>query len=142
MAKGNTFTNSLLKLIFNGTTVANLAENASSAPLANLYIALHTADPTASGIQTSNEIGYTGYGRVAVARTSAGFTVSGDVVNFAAAVNFPAGTGGAGTATYFSIGTAQTGTGEILYSGPISPTITCGNGVTPQLTSASTITES
>lgn len=142
MAKGNTWINDLLKLVFNGTAVANIADNAATSPLGNLYFSLHTADPTASGNQASNEIAYTSYARVAVARTSGGLTVSGQSVSPTATVAFPAGTGGSGTATHFGIGTASTGTGKLLYSGAISPTIVTGNGITPQLTTASTVTES
>jgi hypothetical protein len=45
MSKGNTFENDLLKLIFNATAIANLADNASSSPFTNLYVSLHTSDP-------------------------------------------------------------------------------------------------
>ncbi len=45
MSKGNTFENDLLKLIFNATAIANIADNAGSSPLTNLYVSLHTADP-------------------------------------------------------------------------------------------------
>ena len=57
--------------------IANLADNAASSPLTNLYVALHTADPGESGTQSTNEISYTSYARVAVARSSAGWTVTG-----------------------------------------------------------------
>ena len=45
MSKGDTFENDLMKLLFQGTTIANIADNAASSPLATLYFALHTADP-------------------------------------------------------------------------------------------------
>ena len=70
--KSDTFENDLLKLIFNATAIANISDNAASSPLTNLFVALHTADPTDSGTQTSNEVAYTSYARVAVARTSGG----------------------------------------------------------------------
>lgn len=142
MPKGSTFTNDYLKLLFNATAIANIADNAGTSPLTNLYISLHTADPTASGTQTSSEISYTSYARVAVARTSGGFTVTTNSVSPAANISFPAGTGGSGTATYWMIGTAVSGTGKQLYSGAISPSIVCGSGVTPILTTSSSVTES
>lgn len=142
MAKGSTFDNQLLALIFNATTITSIAQNASTSPLTNLYVSLHTADPTASGNQTSSEVAYTGYARVAVARTTGGWSVSGSSVTPVAAIQFPAGTGGTGTVTNFAIGTASSGTGEILYTGTVSPSIVCGNGVTPILTTATTVTES
>jgi hypothetical protein len=141
MAKSSTFDNQLLKLIFNATPIANIADNAATSPLTNLYIALHTADPTAGGTQSSSEAAYTSYARVAVARTTGGFTVTGASVSPVATVVFPAGTGGSGSATFWSVGVASTGSTEILYSGAISPAITLGNGITPELTTASTVTE-
>lgn len=141
MSKGNTFENDVLKLIFNATAIANLADNAGSSPNTNLYVSLHTADPGEAGDQTTSEAAYTSYARVAVARTSGGWTVTANSVSPAATISFPAGTGGSGTATYFGVGTASSGAGKLLYSGALSPTIVMGNGVTPQVTTASTITE-
>lgn len=142
MAKSSAFDNDLLKMIFNATPIANVCDNAATSPLANLYVALHTADPTAAGTQSSSEITYTSYTRVAVARTTGGFTVTGGSVSPASNITFPAGTGGSGTAAFWSIGVATSGATKILYSGAISPTIVTGNGVTPILTTASTVTES
>lgn len=143
MGKGNTTSNNLLKLVFNATNWSLIADNTATTPLTSLFCALHTADPTASGSQTSNEIGYTSYARVAVARTTSGWTAaSAESTSPVAAINFPAGTGGSGTATFWSIGTLTSGAGVILYSGAISPSIVCGSGVTPSLTTASTVTES
>lgn len=141
MSKGNTFENDWLKLIFNATAIANLADNAGTSPLTSLYVSLHTADPGEAGDQTTSEVAYTSYARVAVARTTGGWTVTTNSVSPAANIDFPAGTGGSGTATYFGVGTASSGTGKLLYSGAVSPSIVCGNGVTPRLTTATAITE-
>lgn len=141
MSKGDTFENDWMKLIFNATAIANLADNAASSPLTVLYVALHTADPGEAGSQTTSEISYTGYARVSVARTSGGFTVTANSVSPAANIDFGACTAGSGTATHFSIGTASSGAGKILYSGTVTPNIVVANGVTPRLTTASTITE-
>lgn len=143
MGKSTTTSNNLLKLLFNATAWANIADNAASSPNTNLYIALHTADPGAGGNQSTDEITYTSYTRVAVARTTSGWTASSAAsTSPVAAITFPAGTGGSGTASYFSIGMLSSGAGIILYSGTLTPNIVCGNGVTPSLTTASTITES
>ena len=142
-AKGTTFDNDLLKLIFNATAIANIADNAASSPLTNLYVSLHTADPGVGGSQTTSEISYTGYGRATVARTSGGFTVTGASVSPTATVSFTISSGGAGgTVTNFAIGTASSGAGKILYTGTVSPNIVVSNGVTPQLTTSSAVTES
>lgn len=90
----DTFENDLMKLIFNATAIANIADNASSSPLTNLQYSLHTADVGDAGNQTTNEIGYTSYARTAVARSGGGHTVSSNSVSPAATVSFPAGTGG------------------------------------------------
>jgi hypothetical protein len=142
VGKNNTASTGWLNLLFNATTMANVANNASTSPLTNLYVSLHTADPTATGSQTSSEIGYTSYARVAVARTSGGWTVGTATVSPAANITFPAGTGGSGTASYFGIGSASSGAGSLFYSGTVTPNIVTGNGVTPILSTATTITES
>lgn len=141
MSKGNTFENDWLKLIFNATAIANIADNAASSPLTNLYVSLHTADPGEAGSQTTSECAYTSYARVAVARTSGGWTVTAASVSPVSDVSFPACTGGSETATYAAVGTLVSGAGKILYSGALSPTILISSGVTPKMTNASTITE-
>ena len=77
MSKGDTFENDFVKLIFQASAIANIADNAATSPLTNLYLSLHTADPGEAGSQTTSEATYTSYARVAVARTSGGFTISG-----------------------------------------------------------------
>jgi len=141
MSKSDAFENALLKLILNGSGIANLADNAANSPAATLYLSLHTADPGEAGTQSTSEVTYTGYARAAVQRSATGWTVTGNVANLTSAISFPAGTGGSGTAGYFGVGTAANGAGVLLYSGPISPTIATGNGVTPQLGTGTTITE-
>ena len=143
MGKNNVASNAILSLIFNATTWTSVAINATSTPLTALFVSLHTADPTASGTQSSSEVTYTSYARVSVARTTSGWTAStAQSTSPVAAVTFPAGTGGSGTATFFGIGSASTGAGSLFYSGSISPTIVTGSGITPQLTTATTVTES
>lgn len=141
MSKGNTFESDLVKLIFHGTAIADLAENDSSSPLTDLYLSLHTGDPGEAGSQTTSECAYTSYARVAVERSSSGFTVSNNSVTLAAAVDFPAATGGTETVTHFAVGTASSGAGKILYKGTVTPNISVSSGVTPRLTTSTTITE-
>lgn len=142
MSKSNTFENDLLALIFNGTAISGLADNAASTPLTNLYIALHTSDPGEAGNQSTGEISYTGYARVAVARTSGGWTVTSNSVSPVAAIEFGEMTGGTGgTATHASIGTASSGSGKILYAGALTPTVAVATGVIPRIKNTSTITE-
>ena len=139
--KSDVFENDWLKLIFNATAIANMADNAAASPLTNLYVALHTADPTDAGVQTASEATYTGYARVAVARTAGGWTVTGNSVSPVAAISFGACTAGTDTITHWSVGVASSGGTKILYAGAVTPSISVSAGVTPQLTTASTVTE-
>ena len=142
-ALGNTFENDLMLLIFNATAIANIADDAASSPLTNLYVSLHTADPGEAGDQTTSEISYTGYARVAVARSSGGWTVTSNSVSPVSAITFPASTGGTGgTVTHFAVGTAASGTGKILFGSgcTVTPNIVVSSGVTPSLTTATAIT--
>ena len=142
MSKSDTFENDLLKLIFNGTAIANLADNAGASPITNLFVALHSADPGEAGTQTTNEITYTGYARVSVARTGGGWVVSANSVSPAVAVEFGEMTAGTpGTATHATIGTASAGAGKVLYRGALTPTVAFNVGVIPRLRTTSTITE-
>lgn len=140
--KGTAYASAMLALVFNATLFANVAINASSSPIVSVFNGLHTADPGAAGSQTTSEITYTSYARVAVTRTSGGWTVTSNVVTPVAAITFPAGTGGAGTATFWGIGSLTSGAGVLFYSGAITPNIVCGAGITPSLSTASSVTES
>ena len=132
MPKGTVFDNDLLKLIFNATAIANIADNAGSSPLGNLYLALHTADPTAAGNQSSNEAAYTNYARVAVVRTTGGWTVVSNAVSNAALVQFPQCGASGATITHVSIGTLVSGTGKLLYAGALSASLAVANLIQPQ----------
>ena len=131
--------NNILDLLFTAVAWANIADNASSSPITIVAWALHTADPTDSGTQASSEVTYTSYARETPARTTAGHTITNESMSPAANVDFTAGTGGSGTATHFTVGKTNTGATDQWFAGAISPTIVTGDGVTPRLTTASTI---
>lgn len=143
MSASNAAENAILELLFKNTNWANIGDATGlrgSSTAGSLYFSLATADPGEAGDQTTSEATYTSYARVAVARSGSGFTVTGNSVSPAAAVNFPAGTGGSGTATYFGIGSASTLAGILVVSGAISPSIVTGSGITPQLTTSTAVT--
>lgn len=117
--KASTFRNDVLRLIFNGTAIANLADNAATAPLTNLQVGLHASWPGLAGDQTTGEVAYTAYARVAVARTTGGWTVTGNSVSPVSAIAFPQASAGTATALFFSVGTAASGAGKILRMGVI-----------------------
>lgn len=144
MSKTNTCENELLLHIFNNANIALVGDATGlrgSTAAGSLHVSLHTADPGEAGNQSTNEIAYTSYARVAVARSAGGWTVTGNSVSPTAIIAFPPGTGGSGTATHWGVGTDASGTGKLLYKGAISPTIVCGNLITPQLGIATAITE-
>lgn len=133
--------NNILKLYFNATAIANIADNAGTSPITNISVALHTADPGDAGTQATSETTYTSYARVNVARTTGGWTASSaGSTSPVSNISFPAGTGGSGTVTHFSAGKTNSGATDIFWSGTVTPNIVTGNGVTPQLTTSTTIT--
>jgi hypothetical protein len=142
--KTTVFANDFLKLIFNKTPIANIADDAASSPLQNLFLSLHTQDPGRGGTQLTNELQYNGGGqRVSVVRSNAGWTVTTDAVSPAAVVNFPEKTSGdGGTANWVGVGTSQSGAGKLLWSGQLTPPIVVtANGTVPSIKTSSTITE-
>lgn len=133
-------------LLLNAVAIPNIADNAGTAPLTDLYAALHTASPAVGGSQTTNEATYTSYARVAVPRDGTGWTVSDLVATLAADIDFAEATGGTETLTHFSIGTDSSGAGNVLYFGEIkdsggtASSIAVSSGTAPRIKSGSTIT--
>jgi len=133
MPKSTSTCNSILALIFNATAWADLAENDASSPVTDLYVSLHTGDPGVGGSQTTNEAAYTNYTRVAVVRTTSGWTApSGGATSNAALIQFPqCGVTGA-TVTHVAIGKASSGTGLVLYAGALNSSLAVANLIQPQ----------
>jgi len=140
MSISNTTETAILDLIFTAVAWANYADNAATSPQTNIHCALHTADPGDTGTMSTSEAAYTSYARVNVARTTAGWTTTGGSVSPDAEIAFPAATGGSETETYFSTGKTGGGAAAILFSGTVTPNIAVASGVTPKLTTATTIT--
>ena len=134
MSKGNTFENDLLQLIFNNVDIADIGDAGglqNSATAGSLYVALHTADPGEAGTAATNETSYTNYARQAVARSGAGWTVSGNSATNASQITFPqCGVTGA-TITHVSITTAVSGSSKILYSGALNSSLAVAENITP-----------
>jgi hypothetical protein len=123
--------------VFNNTTSSLIGDATGlvgSSTAGSLYVSLHTADPGETGTQTTSESAYTSYARVAVARTTGGWTISGTAPTQAAntaAVNFPQCTGGSETITHVAVGTDPSGTGKLLYSGALNSSLAVSNNITP-----------
>jgi hypothetical protein len=107
-----------------------------------LYVGLYTADPGTGNSQSTNETSYTNYTRIAVVRTTSGWTVSTNTAVNAALIQFPQCGATGATLTYVAIGTASTGAGNVLYSGALNSSLTVASGIQPQFNaSALTVTE-
>lgn len=133
MSATNAFETDLLKAIFQavfGGSCTTLMRD-SAAPATNIYVSLHTADPGETGDQSSSETSYTGYARVAVARTSGGWTVSGNTADNAAEIDFGQCTGGAQTITHVGAGLSPSGTGTLLLSTALDTQLVLAAGATP-----------
>jgi hypothetical protein len=144
MSKSNSWENSLLLLLFNNTAVANVGDATGlrgSTTAGSLYASLHTADPGEAGDQTTSEATYTSLrarrGRAQLGRLDRhrqlGVAGGRDHV--------PGGHRRQRHGHALRLGTASSGAGVLLYSGTVTPNIVTGNGITPQLTTATAITE-
>lgn len=141
MSLSDVMENAVLNLIYRAVAWANVADNAATSPITNTFTALHTADPTDAGTQSSSEATYTGYGRATVARTTGGWTAAaGGSISPAANIDFVVGTAGSGSVTFFSQGKTVSGATDAYHIGSVSPAIATGNGVTPRLTTATALT--
>lgn len=134
MSATNAFETAVLTLYFNNTNHANVGDATGvrgSTAAGSFYISLHTADPGEAGTQTTSEATYTGYARVAVARSGAGFTISGNNASNAAAVTFGLCTAGTNTVTHFGIGSDVSGAGNLFFSGALTASLAVSAGITP-----------
>lgn len=135
MSKTNTLETQILEKLFQNTAFPWDANG-------SLYVSLHTADPGEGGDQSTNEASYGGYARQAVARSSSGWTVTGNQVANAGAVTFPDRNNvGTESITHVGIGTDASGAGSLLYKGaltlPIAVTLTFG----PQFAAGTLVVE-
>lgn len=145
MSKTNSCEAGLLDLLFLNTDFANVGDASglqNSATAGSFYISLHTSDPGEAGDQTTNETAYTNYARVAVARTSGGWTRTSNSMANTATITFPTGGASGATVTHFGIGTASSGAGVLLYKGALTSSLVVGSGVAPTFAAgALTVTE-
>jgi hypothetical protein len=122
--KTTAFAGDWLKLIFNATPIANIADNATSSPATTLYASLHFATATTffgTDDQTTDECSYTGYARVALARNSGAWTITGNSVAPNSDIVFPRCTSGSDSAVCLGIGLASSGAGRLIWAGNILP---------------------
>ena len=144
MPKSTSLCNSMLALLYNGTAIADVAENDSSSPMTNTYASLHTASLSASSTQASNETAYSNYARQAVPRSTLGWDApSGGATQNAAAIEFPQCGATGGTITSGATGKDSSGAGIIWHYGDLNASIAVSNQIQPRFPAGSvTITES
>jgi hypothetical protein len=134
---GNTAQSDLLKLLFQNTNWANVGDATGlrgSTTAGSFYAGLATVAYTAASNQGSNEAAYTGYGRVAIARSSGGWTVTGSnptIAENAAAITFGTSSSGPETEVAACIGRDSAGAGEIITWGDLTANLVVNNGITP-----------
>jgi len=132
MSKSNVQETGYLKLLYQNIAMANIGNAGGLQPSSvagSFYIALYTTDPTDADVGV--EADYTSYARVAIARSVAGWTVSGNQVSNAVIITFPTSTGGSNTITHYGIRTALTG-GDLVHHAPLSSPITINSTETPK----------
>lgn len=126
MSKSNAMEAAMLDLYFLNTNHANVGDATglrASTTAGSLYLNLHTADPGETGDQSTNAVTYTGMSYVAVPRSGSGFSRSGSALSLVANADFGQATAGSFpiVAYFWSLGTASSGAGQILYKGPLVP---------------------
>ena len=138
MSATNAFETSINGLIFNNTDAANVGDAAglqNSAAAGSFYVSLHTADPGEAGAQNTTETAYTGYARIAVARSGAGWTVAGATASNAAEVLFGVCTAVPGAAvTHFGLGSDLSAAGNLFFKGALGASYQPSVGNAPRFT--------
>ncbi len=133
MSKSNATENDWVKFVAQGTALPSYGSN--------LQVNLHTADPGESGTATTSAATYTGYAAVSVSRDASGWTIcdgtnpygantAGPAFKNAAEVTFPECTGGTNTITHASVSVVATG--QILYKGALTASLSVSNLITPR----------
>jgi len=135
MSKTTAFETDFLELIFNNANIANIGDTTGvrgSSAAGSLYVCLFTGDPGEAG-SIANECDYTGYARVAVARSAGGWTITGDTASNTAAVTFGECTAGSETATHFGIAAADVeSTADLIFYGTLDSSLAISSGIIPE----------
>lgn len=123
MSLSNATENQVLKMLLQGTDPSYRAG-------ATQYLALFTADPGEAGAVAS-EASYTGYARVALAKSGA-WTDGGSTFTNANLIQFGACTAGTNALTHFAVVDTASGAVDMMISGALSATLNVSSGIQPQ----------
>lgn len=142
MPKSTDTCNKILNLMYRATAWPNVADNAASSPLTNVYVGLHTATLTAAtNSQAENEVAYTNYARQPVARSTGWVAGSGGSTNNTALLQFPQSGATGATLAAVSTGTTISGATAVWHYGALNSPITIGASasITPQFLAGSLV---
>ena len=123
MSLSNATENQVLKMLLQGADPSYRAG-------ATQYLALFTADPGEAGAVAS-EASYTGYARVALAKSGA-WTDGGSTFTNANLIQFGACTAGSNTLTHFAVVDTASGAVNMMISGALSGSLNVSAGIQPQ----------
>lgn len=137
MSATNLFEDDLLDLIFTNVAAPNVGDAGGLQPSVadgNWWISLHTGNAISdtSTLQTDNEAAYTNYTRIAVIRTTAGWTVASGTATNDAAITFPQSGSGPETETDVGLGFASAGAGVLQIFSTLDADLIVNNLVTPE----------
>ena len=132
MSKTNAFETDYNELIFQNTNVANIGDAGGlrgDIIAGNLYVALYVISPSegSSGVECT----YGSYARVSVARSGAGWTISGNNATNTSPISFPQCTSGSESAVAVAILSEVSSSTVIMYYGALDASLSISAGVTP-----------
>jgi len=136
MSAVNDFENKLLLYLFNNTALADVGDATgipATASAGSTQLALSTSALTDTDtLLTATEVAYTGYARPTQARSSAGWTVSGNNCSNAALIQFgEMSAGGPDTVVHLGLGLLATGNVLRIHA-DLDADLVINNGVNPQ----------
>jgi hypothetical protein len=135
----------LLALLLCNTTFGGVGDTTGlvgSSTAGSEYLATHTASPGIGGTQNTNASAYTGFSRIAVARSTGSWDASGtnppQLANHAA-LSFNADTSGSETLTHFSLGVSSSGATQITWLGALTANLAISPGITASFGAAALV---
>lgn len=135
-SKKDSFETAILNLIFCNAAISGIGDGTglpAAGTAGSLYIALYVDGTEPSDSAQGTETVYTGYTRVAVARTAGGWTVASGACSNTAAITFPqCGATGATLGAFAICKAGTTGVDNAIYWGELTSPLAVSSGITPE----------
>lgn len=138
MSASDVFENGLLSLILENANYANVGDGVGlrgSSTAGVFWIGLHTSGVGDGSTQATSEATYTGYtgggARQSVARSTAGWSVAAGVGDNDGVITYGVCTGSTNTIHSFTLGSDQTGAGNMFLWGDLTADLAVSAGITP-----------